>query len=144
MQRVRRANVEVDGEVVGAVEHGLCVFLGVARSDSPSGAARMAAKIARLRIFADDAGKMNRSLQDIGGSVLLISQFTLLGDATGGNRPSFVDAAVPEIAEPLFAHVAESLRAEHRLPVALGRFRHHMLVRIENDGPVTITLRVDA
>jgi D-aminoacyl-tRNA deacylase len=141
VQRVARASVEVNGEVVGVIERGLCVLLGIERGDADAAAARMAAKIAKLRIFPDDADKMNRSVQDVGGAALMVSQFTLAGDASGGNRPSFVTAAPPDEAAPLVERVCAALRTEHALPVATGRFQAHMLVRIENDGPVTIILR---
>jgi D-aminoacyl-tRNA deacylase len=144
VQRVSEASVTVEGEVVGAVGPGLCVLLGVVRSDGEREADLMAAKLAKLRIFSDDAGKMNRSVMDIGGSILLISQFTLAGETSGGNRPSFVEAAAPEVAEPLYRRVEDRLR-ETIGPsgsVATGRFRTHMDVRITNDGPVTIIVRV--
>jgi D-tyrosyl-tRNA(Tyr) deacylase len=144
VQRVREASVTVDGVRVGAVGTGLCVLLGVERGDTPAAAAAMAAKLAKLRIFADHEGKMNLALGDVGGGVLLISQFTLAGDVSGGNRPSFLDAAPPEDAEPLYGVVAERLARDHGLPVATGRFRTAMQVTIVNEGPVTILVRIGA
>lgn len=141
VQRVREASVTVDGEVVGAIGHGLCVLLGVAQGDDATKADAMAAKLSKLRIFADDAGKMNRSVVDVGGEVLAISQFTLCGDTSGGNRPSFIEAAPPAVAEPLYERVVELLRGSVAR-VATGRFRTHMDVRILNDGPVTLIVRV--
>ncbi len=144
VQRVSEASVTVGGEVVGAIGPGLCVLLGVMRSDGEREADLMAAKLAKLRIFSDEAGKMNRSVIDIAGSILLVSQFTLAGDTSGGNRPSFVEAAPPEVAEPLYRRVEDALRAAigPAGSVATGRFRTHMDVRIANDGPVTIIVRV--
>lgn len=142
VQRVSEASVAVDGEVVGAVGLGLCVLLGVAAADGESEADAMADKLARLRVFPDDAGRMNRSVVDVAGALLVVSQFTLLGDASRGNRPSFVAAAPPERAEPLYLRVAERLSTLHGLRVATGRFRSEMRVSLVNDGPVTIILRV--
>lgn len=141
VQRVSEASVTVDGEVVGAIGPGLCVLLGVERADDAAVAAAMAAKLAKLRIFADADGKMNRSVVDVGGGILLVSQFTLAGDTSGGNRPSFTAAAPPEQAEPLYEQVLAALRplVTH---VATGRFRNHMDVAIRNDGPVTLLLRL--
>ena len=139
VQRVARASVRVDRQVVGEVGHGLLVLLGVAEGDSDDDARWMADKLAQLRIFEDDAGKMNRSVQDVGGSILLVSQFTLLGDTRKGNRPSFVGAAPPEAANALYESVASLLRARG-LPVAQGVFRAHMEVESVNDGPVTLLL----
>ena len=139
VQRVARAAVRVDRQVVGEVGHGLLVLLGVAAGDSDDDARWTADKLAQLRIFEDDAGKMNRSVQDVGGSILLVSQFTLLGDTRKGNRPSFVGAAPPEQASALYETVAALLRARG-LPVAQGVFRAHMEVESVNDGPVTLLL----
>jgi D-tyrosyl-tRNA(Tyr) deacylase len=139
VQRVARAAVRVDRQVVGEVGHGLLVLLGVAQGDSDDDARWTADKIAQLRIFEDDAGKMNRSVQDVGGGVLLVSQFTLLGDTRKGNRPSFVAAAPPEVAVALYESVAAMLRARG-LPVAQGVFRAHMEVESVNDGPVTLLI----
>lgn len=134
LQRVSRAAVRVDGEEVGAIGPGLLVLLGVASDDTPATADWMADRIAGLRIFADDAGRMNRSVRDVGGEVLVVSQFTLYGDARSGRRPSFVGAARPELAEPLYLRVADALGA------ARGRFGAHMEVELVNDGPVTLLL----
>jgi len=147
VQRVARARVEVGEEIVGSIERGLCVLLGIERGDDVVAANRMASKLAALRIFPDVAygsaatGKMNRSVRDIGGAILLVSQFTLAADTSGGNRPSFTNAAPPTEAERLYELVSQSLRSAHGLSVALGRFQAHMLVVIENEGPVTIILR---
>lgn len=139
VQRVRSASVGVDGATVGEIGPGFCVLLGVETGDSVGNAQAMAARLAKLRIFDDAGGRMNLSLKDVGGAVLLVSQFTLLGDCSGGNRPSFTRAARPEQAEPLYEAVRGGLVALG-VPVATGRFRTSMLVRIENDGPVTILL----
>ena len=139
VQRVARAVVRVDSQVVGEVGQGLLVLLGVAAEDGPDDARWTADKLAQLRIFEDEAGKMNRSVQDVGGAILLVSQFTLLGDARKGNRPSFVAAAPPAQAEALYGEVAELLRARS-VPVATGVFRAHMEVELVNDGPVTLIL----
>jgi len=139
VQRVSRAVVRVDRQVAGEVGRGLVVLLGVAGGDSPEDARWTADKLAQLRIFEDEAGKMNRSVQEVGGSVLLVSQFTLLGDARKGNRPSFTGAAPPELANALYEEVAALLRAR-ALPVATGVFRAHMEVELVNDGPVTLLL----
>jgi D-tyrosyl-tRNA(Tyr) deacylase len=139
VQRVSRGAVRVDRQVVGEVGRGLVVLLGVAEGDSSEDARWMADKLAQLRIFEDEAGKMNRSVQDLGGSVLLVSQFTLLGDARKGNRPSFTGAAQPEQANALYDEVAALLRAR-ALRVATGVFRAHMELELVNDGPVTLLL----
>jgi D-tyrosyl-tRNA(Tyr) deacylase len=139
VQRVARGAVRVDRQVVGEIGHGLLVLLGVAAGDTETDARWTADKLAQLRIFEDEAGKMNRSVQDVGGGVLLVSQFTLLGDARKGNRPSFVGAAPPEEANALYESVAALLRARG-LPVAQGVFRAHMEVESVNDGPVTLIL----
>jgi len=139
VQRVSRARVEVAGEIVGEIGPGLAVLLGVARGDSEAEAAAVAAKIAGLRVFADAAGKMNLSVVDIGGSVLLISQFTLLANLRKGRRPSFTDAAVPAEAETLVRMIGEHL-IELDVTVATGRFGSHMEVDLCNDGPVTIVI----
>ncbi len=139
VQRVARGAVRVEGQVVGEVGHGLVVLLGVADGDGSEDARWTADKVAQLRIFEDQDGKMNRSVQDVGGSVLLVSQFTLLGDARKGNRPSFVGAAHPDQANALYEEVAALLRAR-AVPVAQGVFRAHMEVELVNDGPVTLIL----
>ena len=139
VQRVSQASVTVAGEQVGAIGPGLLVLLGVEHDDDVAGSVSLAGKIARLRIFADDAGHMNRSVQDTAGAVLAVSQFTLLADTRKGNRPSFIRAAPPEVAEPLFEAFAEALRALG-VEVATGRFGRSMQVALINDGPVTIVL----
>lgn len=139
VQRVARGQVTVGAEVVGQIGPGFVVLLGVERGDGDEEAAWMANRIAHLRVFADDEGKFNRSLLDAAGQVLLISQFTVCGDARKGRRPSFTSAAPPEIAEPLVERVAELL-AEQGVHVECGQFQAHMLVEIHNDGPVTIIL----
>jgi D-aminoacyl-tRNA deacylase len=139
VQRVSRATVVVDERVVGQVDTGFLVLVGVTHSDGRREAEWMARKIAGLRVFDDDAGKMNRSLPDIGGSVLVVSQFTLYGDARQGRRPSFTAGARPEQAEPLVDYLVERLRAED-IPVATGEFGAMMAVTLVNDGPVTLWL----
>jgi D-tyrosyl-tRNA(Tyr) deacylase len=132
VQRVARARVTVDQEEVAAIGPGLLVLLGVRRGDTPEQADKLARKLLALRIFEDDEGRMNRSVTDVGGEVLCVSQFTLYGDARKGNRPTFIDAAPPDEAEPLYARVRDALSAEG------GRFGAHMEVDLTNDGPVTI------
>ena len=139
VQRVSEAQVSVDGQTVGEIHDGLVVLLGIGIADGEAEATWMASKIANLRIFADSEGKLNRSLLEAHGAVLLISQFTLYGDARKGRRPSFTEAALPEVAEPLVDRVAQLL-AQTGVRVATGRFQAHMLVKIHNDGPVTIIL----
>jgi D-tyrosyl-tRNA(Tyr) deacylase len=142
-QRVSRASVSVDDQVVGAVGHGWLVLLGVGRTDDAATAARMADKIVGLRVFEDEAGKMNRSVLDVGGAVLLVSQFTLYADTSRGRRPGFTEAAPPAVAEPLVEQVAACIR-ERGLTVETGRFGAHMAVELVNDGPVTIILTDEA
>ena len=139
VQRVSSANVEVDGQVVGRIGRGLLVYLGVGKADSEQDAEFMAEKIANLRIFADDEGKMNRSVLDIAGQVLLVSNFTLQGDCRKGRRPGFDGAAEPAIAERLYDKTAQ-LIAEKGLKVAKGVFGANMQVASINDGPVTFVL----
>lgn len=139
LQRVARACVRVDDEIVGRIERGWLVLLGVAEGDADADADWMAEKIAVLRGFEDDAGKMNRDVAAIGGGVLVVSQFTLLGDCRKGRRPGFDQAADPETANRLYQKVVERL-AERGLPVATGVFRAHMMVELINDGPVTFCL----
>lgn len=139
IQRVSAAQVVVEGEVVGQIGRGMLVLLGVAEGDGPEQVAWMAEKIAGLRIFDDDAGKMNLGLADIGGAMLVVSQFTLLGDCRKGKRPSFIGAAEPEIAERLYEAFVTAVRGQG-IEVATGRFRTHMAVSLTNDGPVTILL----
>jgi D-tyrosyl-tRNA(Tyr) deacylase len=139
VQRASRAEVRVDGEVVGRVDRGLVVLLGVARGDAEDDARLLADKVAQLRVFEDAAGKMNLSVADVGGGVLAISQFTLLGDARKGNRPGFTDAAPPDEANALYERFCAAVAARG-VPVAKGVFRAHMQVELVNDGPVTILL----
>ena len=142
VQRVARADVRVDGEVVGAIGAGLAILLGVGTGDGTAQADRMAARLARLRIFPDADGRFDRSLLDTGGSALVISQFTLYGDSSRGNRPSFTGAAAPELAEPLYERVCERLLAEGVRAVERGRFGARMQVELVNDGPVTIVIEL--
>ena len=139
LQRVTRASVSVDGQVVGRIEQGLVILVGVANGDTEQDARYLAQKAAEIRIFADDAGKFNLSAIDVKGELLLISQFTLLADTKKGRRPSFIDAAPPETAERLFDEFVDAARASG-LKIETGRFQQHMLVEIHNDGPVTIVL----
>ncbi len=139
VQRVSRAEVRVGGEVAGAIGPGLLVLLGVAQGDGDGDARAMADKLAALRIFEDAGGKMNLAAGEVGGALLVVSQFTLLGDGRKGNRPSFVEAALPEAADALYQRVCALLR-EKGLPVATGVFRAQMEVELVNDGPVTILL----
>ena len=139
IQRVAEAKVEVDGQVIGAVGRGLLVYLGVGKEDTEADAQFMADKLVNLRIFADEAGKMNRSVMEIGGGVLLVSNFTLQGDCRKGRRPGFDAAADPQLAEPLYEKVAELIASED-IPVAKGSFGAHMHVTSINDGPVTFLL----
>jgi len=139
VQRVSRAEVRVEGRSTGRVGRGLAVLLGVARGDAEPDAVQLADKVAALRIFEDDAGKMNLSVRDVAGGVLVVSQFTLLGDARKGNRPGFTDAAPPEEANALYERFCALLR-ERGLEVATGVFRASMEVELVNEGPVTILL----
>src|SRR3954447_10192322 len=139
LQRVSRASVEVDGEVVGRIGTGWLVLLGVAPGDRDDDGDRLAEKVVNLRAFADDQGKMNLSVVEAGGSVLVVSQFTLLGDCRGGRRPSFTEAADPAEAERLYRRFHERV-AEAGVPVATGVFRAMMSVELVNDGPVTFLL----
>ena len=140
VQRVSRASVRVDGEVVGACGSGLLVLVGAGHEDTSETAERLAGKIARLRVFENDEGRFDRSLLDIGGEALVVSQFTLLANTAKGNRPSFTDAAPAEHAEPLVERVVEELCALGVARVATGRFGARMEVELVNDGPVTIVL----
>ena|SRR5919108_3201914 len=140
-QRVSQARVTVDGANVAQIGAGLVVLLGVARSDRAADASRMAAKVARLRIFEDARGRFDRSVLDTGGSALVVSQFTLLGDTRKGNRPSFTGAAPPEEAEPLYERFCAALR-DLGAPVATGVFGARMAVELVNDGPVTIVVEL--
>ena len=139
VQRVSRARVDVDGDTVGAIERGLLVLLGVQAPDTERDADYLAAKIVGLRIFNDPRGKMNLDVQDVHGAVLVVSQFTLYGDARKGRRPSFVQAAPPEQAEHLYEYFLEAT-ARRAVPIAHGVFGAHMQVHLVNDGPVTLLL----
>lgn len=139
VQRVARASVTVEGEVVGAIENGYMVLVGAEDGDTEADVAYCADKISGLRVFEDENDKMNLSVQDVSGKVLLVSQFTLLGDARHGRRPSFIRAARPEAAEPMFELLCDKVRAKG-IEVQTGRFRTHMEVSLVNDGPVTILL----
>ncbi len=141
MQRVTRASVTVDGEVVGAIEAGLCVLVGVTHDDDEATASRLARKLWELRIVGDDEGVMNRSVGETSGALLVISQFTLYGDTRKGRRPSWRDAARPEHAAPLVEAVVAALR-EMGATVATGRFGADMAVELVNDGPVTVLIDV--
>jgi D-tyrosyl-tRNA(Tyr) deacylase len=142
-QRVSEARVRVEGDVAGEIGVGLCILLGVARADSEGESARLAAKIARLRVFPDENGRFDRSLLDLGAAALVVSQFTLLADTARGNRPSFSEAAPPERAEPLYERFCGELEALG-VPVERGVFGARMAVELVNDGPVTIVLDMDA
>ena len=141
MQRVARARVTVAGNVAGEIGAGLCILLGVAREDDEAVADRLAARVARLRIFDDAEGRFDRSLLDSGGEALVVSQFTLLANTARGNRPSFSDAAAPEQAEPLYERFCAALAGEG-VSVARGAFGARMQVELVNDGPVTIVLQL--
>ena len=142
LQRVTRARVTVDERIVGEIGNGLVVLLGVARNDTQSDADYLAAKIVALRIFDDADAKMNLSVKDVGGGLLVVSQFTLYGDVRRGLRPSWSDAAPPEIAEPLYSYFVESSRKLIQ-PVETGSFRAMMQVEFVNDGPVTLIVNTD-
>jgi len=141
LQRVSEARVVVDGRTIGEIGAGLLALVCAERGDSEAGADKLLAKILKLRIFSDDAGKMNRSLQDTGGGLLVVSQFTLAADTSGGNRPSFTNAAAPDEGRRLYEYFVARARAAHPV-VATGEFAAHMQVQLVNDGPVTIPLRV--
>ena len=141
VQRVTRASVTVDGDVIGSIGAGLLALVGVTHDDGPDEAAKLAGKLANLRILDDDEGVMNRSVLETGGEVLVVSQFTLYGDTVKGRRPSWIAAARPEHAEPLVNAVVAEL-GRLGVPVATGRFRAEMAVELVNDGPVTVLLEV--
>ncbi|MES2938273.1 MAG: D-aminoacyl-tRNA deacylase [Pseudomonadota bacterium] len=141
VQRVREARVEVAGETIGAIGAGLLVLVCAERGDTQAQADRLLAKLLKLRIFSDDAGKMNRSVQDIAGGLLLVSQFTLAADLSGGNRPSFTNAAPPDEGRQLYDYVVRQARAAHPV-VQTGEFAADMQVHLVNDGPVTIPMRI--
>jgi D-tyrosyl-tRNA(Tyr) deacylase len=139
LQRVTRARVTVAGEVVGQIERGFLVLLGVAQDDTEADAQYLADKTVQLRVFDDAAGKMNLALADVGGAVLVVSQFTLLADCRKGRRPSFIAAAPPDLAERLYETFVAAIGAQG-IPVATGRFRAMMEVELVNDGPVTLVV----
>ncbi|HTP28194.1 MAG TPA: D-aminoacyl-tRNA deacylase [Anaeromyxobacteraceae bacterium] len=139
IQRVARAEVRVDGEVVGKIGCGLLILIGVGRDDGEEAARFLADKVASLRVFEDGEGKMNLSVREVAGSLLVVSQFTLFGDARKGNRPGFAAAAPPKVAESLYQRFCALLRAKG-LPVETGVFRAHMAVELVNDGPVTLLI----
>ena len=140
LQRVREARVEVDGDVIGAIGQGLLVLVCAERDDTEVQADKLLAKVLKLRIFGDAAGKMNLSVQDVGGGLLLVSQFTLAADTSGGNRPGFSGAAAPDEGRRLYDHFVARARAAHPA-VATGRFAADMQVHLVNDGPVTIPMQ---
>ncbi len=142
LQRVRRAQVDVDGQTIGAIGHGLLVLVCAEPTDTPATAERLLAKVLKLRIFGDEAGKMNLSVQDVQGGLLIVSQFTLAADTRSGNRPGFKDAAPPEQGRALYQHLVDQARAQHPV-VATGEFGADMQVSLLNDGPVTIPMRVN-
>jgi D-aminoacyl-tRNA deacylase len=141
IQRVTQARVEVDGESVGAIGPGLLALVGIEPGDGDAQVERMARRLLGYRVFDDDAGRMNRSLADTGGGLLLVSQFTLAADTSSGMRPGFSTAAAPEKAEPLFAGLVLTCRRDHVGRVETGRFGAHMTISLVNDGPVTFLLR---
>jgi D-tyrosyl-tRNA(Tyr) deacylase len=141
LQRVRQARVEIDGRTVGQIDAGLLVFVCAERGDSEATGDKLLAKILKLRIFADEAGKMNKSVQDVAGGLLIVSQFTLAADTTGGNRPGFGAAAAPDEGRRLYDYFVEKARAAH-LQVQTGQFGADMQVHLVNDGPVTIPLHM--
>lgn len=141
IQRVTHAQVTVDGEIVGTIDAGLLALVGVQPDDGDATVVRMAERLLGYRVFADDAGRMNRSLADGAGGLLLVSQFTLAADTASGMRPGFSTAAAPEQAEPLFAKLVLTCRQAHAGRVETGRFGAHMVVSLTNDGPVTFLLR---
>ncbi len=140
VQRVRYAKVSINGELIASIGQGLCVLAAVGVEDTSSDVGFMAAKLAGLRVFEDSAGKMNLSLRDVAGEMLLVSQFTLFGDTREGNRPSFTRAAAPDIARRYFEELAEILGTNLGCPVKTGKFRSHMDLELANDGPVTVLI----
>jgi len=140
LQRVERASVEVDGERIAAIGPGLLVLLGVGGSDDDQTTDQLAARVAGLRIFRDESGRTNRSVVEVGGSALVVSQFTLYADSSRGRRPGFTDAGPPELAERLYRRFADALRAAGMAEVELGQFGSEMRVELVNDGPFTIWL----
>lgn len=142
VQRVKRGSVSVEGKRIAQIGPGYVILLGIALGDSDQQAAALARKIALLRVFEDEQGKMNLSIKDVGGSALVVSQFTLYADTRKGNRPSFTGAALPDLALPLLERFVDHLES-FGVPVQQGKFGAHMLVEIENDGPVTILLEME-
>ena len=143
VQRVSEASVRVDGETIGQIGHGLLVLLCAEQGDTDAVADKLLAKILKLRIFADEAGKMNRSVQDVGGGLLVVSQFTLAADVAGGNRPSFTQAAAPDEGRRLYEHFVAKAQVAHPV-VQTGQFAADMKVTLVNDGPITIPIRMAA
>ena len=143
LQRVSEASVRVDGSVIGQIDAGLLVLLCAEKGDTEAVADKMLAKMLKLRIFSDEAGKMNRSVQDVGGGLLVVSQFTLAADVAGGNRPSFTQAAAPEDGRRLYGYFVAQARAAHPV-VQTGQFAADMKVSLVNDGPITIPMRMGA
>ena len=143
LQRVSEASVRVEGTVIGQIDAGLLVLLCAEKGDTEAVADKMLAKMLKLRIFSDEAGKMNRSVQDVGGGLLVVSQFTLAADVAGGNRPSFTQAAAPEDGRRLYEHFVAQARAAHPV-VQTGQFAADMKVSLVNDGPITIPMRMAA
>jgi D-tyrosyl-tRNA(Tyr) deacylase len=143
LQRVSEASVRVDGTVIGQIDAGLLVLLCAEKGDTEAVADKMLVKMLKLRIFSDEAGKMNRSVQDVGGGLLVVSQFTLAADVAGGNRPSFTQAAAPEDGRRLYEYFVTQARAAHPL-VQTGQFAADMKVSLVNDGPITIPMRMSA
>ena len=143
LQRVSQANVQVDGAVIGQIGHGLLVLLCAEQGDTDAVADKLLAKVLKLRIFADEAGKMNRSVQDVAGGLLVVSQFTLAAEVAGGNRPSFTQAARPDEGRRLYEHFVAQARVLHPV-VETGQFAADMKVSLINDGPITIPIRMTA
>jgi D-tyrosyl-tRNA(Tyr) deacylase len=141
LQRVKEARVDVAGQTIGAIQQGLLVLLCAERGDSEAGADKLLAKILKLRIFSDEAGKMNKSVVDVGGGLLIVSQFTLAADTSSGNRPSFTNAAPPDEGRRLYDYFVAQVRASHPV-VQTGQFAADMQVSLVNDGPVTIPMRL--
>lgn len=141
IQRVTEAAVRVDGQTIGAIGPGLLALVGVEPGDGEAQVARMAERLLGYRVFADEAGRMNRGLGDTGGGLLLVSQFTLAADTRSGMRPGFSTAAAPELAEPVFSRLVETCRQKHTGGVETGQFGAHMVISLVNDGPVTFLLR---